>query len=255
MENNHPAIVDAATFGRVQEELARRVGKRKVKQVGTKTELGKYSGKYALTDLLLCGECRTPYRRCTWTINGVKKIVWRCISRLDYGKKYCHHSPTIEEGVLQRAIMNAIMRTVQQNADVLKTLKLHIGMGIGTEDGEDKSLEIQIRIAEIDAEVQAMIKAVSSDTVENFDEQKATALLQEKSALQQQLMQMADVRQKRENTQSRLDRIYTILDGLKNHPLTYDDQIVRQVLEAVVVESKEQIRVIFIGGMEVVEKL
>ena len=255
VENNHPAIVDSATFGRVQEELARRAGKRKVKQVGTKTELGKYSSKYALTDLLLCGECRTPYRRCTWTINGVKKIVWRCISRLDYGKKYCHHSPTIEEGVLQQAIMNAIMRTAQQNADVLKTLKLHIGMGIGTEDGEDKSLEIQIRIAEIDAEVQAMIKAVSSDTVENFDEQKATALLQEKSALQQQLTQMADVRQKRENTQSRLDRIYTILDGLKNHPLTYDDQIVRQVLEAVIVESKEQIRVIFIGGMEVVERL
>ena len=63
VENNHPAIIDAVTFGRVQEERARRSGKRKVKQVGTKTEQGKYCGKYALTELLLCGECRTPYRR------------------------------------------------------------------------------------------------------------------------------------------------------------------------------------------------
>lgn len=66
VENNHPAIIDAATFGRVQEELARRTGKRKVMQVGAKTEQGKHCCKYALTELLVCGECGTPYRRCTY---------------------------------------------------------------------------------------------------------------------------------------------------------------------------------------------
>lgn len=60
VENNHPAISDSGTFGRVQEEMARRGGKRKVKQVGTKTEQGRYSSKYALTELLICGECGTP---------------------------------------------------------------------------------------------------------------------------------------------------------------------------------------------------
>ena len=65
VENSHPAIIDAETFGRVQEELARRIGKKKVKEIGTKTEQGKYSSKYALTELLVCGECHTPYRRCT----------------------------------------------------------------------------------------------------------------------------------------------------------------------------------------------
>lgn len=49
VENSHPAIIDSVTFSRVQEELARRSGKHKVKQVGTKTEQGKYSSKYALT--------------------------------------------------------------------------------------------------------------------------------------------------------------------------------------------------------------
>lgn len=100
VENNHPAIIDSGTFGRVQEKMARRGGKRKVKQVGTKTEQGRYSSKYALTELLICGECGTPYRRCTWAANGKKKVVLRCINRLDYGKKYCHDSPSIEESVL-----------------------------------------------------------------------------------------------------------------------------------------------------------
>lgn len=255
VENNHPAIIDAATFGRVQEEIARRKAKRKVKQVGTKTEQGKYCGKYALTELLLCGECGTPYRRCTWTVKGQKKIVWRCISRLDFGKKYCHESPTIEESVLQTAIMEAILKTAQQNADVLKTLKLHIGMGLSGIETEDKSLDIQIRIAEIDAEFSAMIHNVSAENAESFDENRVTELMMEKTKLQQQLSQIADAKQKRENAKSRLNEIYTILDGLKNHPLTYDDQILRQILECVIIESKERIKVVFVGGLEVEQPL
>lgn len=253
VENNHPAIIDSCTFGRVQEEMARRSGKRKVKQVGTKTEQGRYSSKYALTELLICGECGTPYRRCTWAANGKKKVVWRCINRLDYGKKYCHDSPSIEESVLQEAIMKAVLQTAKQNADVLKTLKLHIGMGLSAETTEDNSLDLQIRIAEVEAEFQKMLKAIAADNVEAFDEEKAKALMDEKAKLQIQLGRIADTKQKRENAKSRLDEIFTIIEALANHPISYDDQIVRQVLESVIVESKEKIKVVFVGGLEVTQ--
>lgn len=151
--------------------------------------------------------------------------------------------------------MSAIQKTAKQNAEVLKTLKLHIGMGLDAEKTEDKSLDIQIRIAEIDAEFKAMVQAVSAQTADSFDESKAASLMNEKNKLLAQLEQIGNARQKRENAKSRLDEIYTILDGLKNHPLTYDDQIIRQILECVIVESKEQIKVVFIGGMEVTEQL
>ena len=255
IENHHPAIIDSATFGRVQEEMARRNGKRKIKQVGTKTEQGKYSSKYALTELLVCGECKTPYRRCTWTVGGKKKIVWRCINRLDYGKKLCHTSPTIEESVLQDAIMSAIMKTAKQNFEVLTTLKTHIAMGLEISDTEDEAMEMQIRIAEIDAEFKTMLQGVAADTIESFDEEKATRLMSEKTELQNRLNQITESKQKRENAKSRLDEIFTILDGLENHPMTYDDQIVRQLLECIVVESKTQIKIIFIGGLEINQTL
>ena len=255
VENNHPAIIDSATFGRVQEEMARRCGKRKVKQVGTKTEQGRYSSKYALTELLICGECGTPYRRCTWAANGKKKVVWRCINRLDYGKKYCHDSPSIEESVLQEAIMKAVLQTAKQNADVLKTLKLHIGMGLSAETTEDNSLDLQIRIAEVEAEFQKMLKAIAADNVEAFDEEKAKALMDEKAKLQIQLDRIADTKQKRKNAKSRLDEIFTIIEALANHPISYDDQIVRQILESVIVESKEKIKVVFVGGLEVTQTM
>lgn len=251
IENNHPAIIDAGTFARVQEEIARRSGKPKVKQKGTKTELSRYSSRYALSELLICGECRTPYRRCTWTAKGKRKIVWRCINRLDYGKKYCHHSPSIEENLLQDAVMRAIMQTAKQNVEVLKTLKIHIGMGLTDEVTEDKTLDIQIRIAEIDAEFQKMLKAVSADNADGIDEERITELMNEKQRLTVQLEQYAAVRQKRESAKSRLDEIFTILDGLQNHPMEYDDKLVRQIIECIVVESKEKIKVVFIGGTEI----
>lgn len=254
VENSHPAIIDSATFGKVQEELARRSGKRKISRKA-KTEQGKYSSKYALTELLVCGECKSAYRRCTWTAGGKKKIVWRCINRIEHAKKYCHNSPSVEESILQRAVMAAIMETANQNTEVLRTLKTHIGMGLAGEKSEDNSIDLQIRIAEIDAEFKKMLDRVSTDTIEAFDEETATRLMNEKSRLQQQLDNIADAEQRRENAKSRLDDIYTILDGIKNRPMEYDNQIVRQLLECVVVDSKEQITVIFKGGLKSVQPL
>ena len=72
VENNHPAIIPRELFYRVQEEMTRRASKRKVMQKTGKTELGKYSAKYALSELLVCGECGTPYKRVTWARNGKK---------------------------------------------------------------------------------------------------------------------------------------------------------------------------------------
>lgn len=252
VENNHPAIIDAATFARVQEELARRASKRKVKQTGTTTEQGKYCGKYALTELLICGECGTPYRRCTWTVGGKKRIVWRCINRLDYGKKYCHHSPTMEEAPLQNAIMDAVLKTAQIDPNILQTLKQHIQLGLGAGAGEDKSVEIQIRIAQIDQEFKNLLNSVTAENQQELlTDPRITELMTEKRQLEKELAEYAAAEQHRQNTASRLDNIFTILDGMKNHPLTYDDAVIRQILQCVIVESKERIKVIFIGGMEV----
>lgn len=128
VENNHPAIIDRATFDRVQEEISRRSSKPKKTEKGTKTELGKYSSKYALTELLYCGCCGKPYRRVTWTIRGKKKIVWRCISRLDYGKKYCKDSPSVEETLLHNAIAEAITQNAQSEGVQTETICEHIRM-------------------------------------------------------------------------------------------------------------------------------
>lgn len=252
--NNHPAIIDAETFALVQEELARRASKRKVKQVGSTTEQGKYCGKYSLTELLVCAECGTPYRRCTWTIKGQKKIVWRCISRLDFGKKYCHQSPTMEEKPLQDAIMQAVMKVAQTDPDILETLKMHIQMGLGEEAGEDESMDIQIRIAQIDKEFKDILHSVTAENQQSLlTDPRIGALMTEKRSLESRLIEIADAEQKRQDTQSRISNLYTILEGLKNHPIAWDDRMIRKVLRCVIVQTKQKIKVVFVNGLEVEE--
>ena len=255
VENNHPAIIDDEKFGRVQEELARRVGKKKVKEIGTKTEQGKYSSKYALTELLICGECHTPYRRCTWTAHGEKRIVWRCVKRLDYGKKYCHNSPTLEESRIQAAIVNAIQKFAQQDPQLLKNLKAHIERGINDAVREDDSLDIQLRLAAIEKEINELFNTISVDTIESFDEKKAEELLSEKNKLQAESDRLAELNRKDKNKQSRIAEIMELLDEIKNRTMEYDDRLVRQIIEAIIVESKEKIKVIFIGGYEMEQVL
>ncbi len=99
------------------------------------------------------------------------------------------------------------------------------------------------------------MSAISAENAEQFDERRATELMNEKASLEQRLSQITDVMQKRQNAKSRLDEIYGILDGLKNHPMKFDDQILRQILECVIIESKERIKVVFTGGLEVEQPL
>ena len=117
IQNNHPAIISRELFYAVQEETKRRTA---AKSPSTKSPTGRssYTSKYALSERLVCGECGTLYRRCTWNGKEQKRIVWRCVSRLDYGKKYCHNSPTMDEVPLQKAIMAAVNTRMPPNQDI-----------------------------------------------------------------------------------------------------------------------------------------
>ena len=73
VENCHPAIIDRETYQKVQEEIARRSSLRKT-AARAKTELGKFSGKYVLTELLVCGECGSPVSYTHLTLPTTERV-------------------------------------------------------------------------------------------------------------------------------------------------------------------------------------
>ena len=245
VENSHPAIIERRIFDRVQEEIARRAGKKKVKQTGTKTELGRYSGKYALTELLYCGECGTPYRRCTWSRDGKKKIVWRCVSRLDYGKKYCKNSPSVEESRLHNAIATAITKKANSEEINIGGIMDHIE-SFGSRRDTDGIIQRQRRIAEIEKVIDDLARL-------NSDEAQSGELDYKFSELYAELYSVKDELEEMQSGASALDgdmlnEMREVVTGLKNHPVEYDDKVVRQLIDCIKVMSADTIKICFKDG-------
>ena len=112
IENNHVPIIDRETFKKAQDEISRRQRDQSTSLMDDQSEHVNHYGKYALNQILVCGECGNRYRRITWHRPQGKVPVWRCISRLGNGKKRCKNSPTLHELPLHEAILVAINHVV-----------------------------------------------------------------------------------------------------------------------------------------------
>lgn len=254
VENNHHAIIERAVFDRVQEEISRRNSKKKVKQVGTKTELGKYSSKYALSEILYCGNCGTPYRRCTWSKNGKKKIVWRCISRLDYGKKYCKDSPSIEESILHNAVAAAITQKAHmENADVDRICR-HIKMYQHNQD-TSSIFQKQERLKTIQEHINQLTD-MDSEAVQNGDfDTQFESLYAEMYAIKDELDEFEKSKSKIETAADCTGEMTEVMKCLKNHPVEYNDLVVRQLIECIKIISKDILHIYFKDGIKIEAKI
>ena len=112
------------------------------------------------------------------------------------------------------------------------------------------------KIARLDKEYADLLNQITSD-MENAEtlESQLEKIIIKKHALQSELLQYEKSNSKKTNTKSRLDEIFQIIEGLKNHPMEFNDVIIRQIIDCVIVESKEKIKVVFVGGYEVEQEL
>ncbi len=245
IQDNHPAIVPREIYRRVQEEMSRRAGKRRVLLKSAKTEQGKYSAKYALTELLVCGECGTPYKRVTWTIRGKKKIVWRCISRLEYGKKFCHTSPTLEEEKLHRAIVASLNKYAANREELcgLAYDLIKLAQGGEVEDKAVSILSLKHKLENL-SKKQAKLLDIVLDDMEN------EALVVELKKVKEEKQQLAEWIKTLENEgiynankQSRMKEVKDWLDKQEVGFREYDDVITRKMIERIEVVDAETIKV------------
>ena len=250
---NHEPIISRDLFNLVQEEIARRAAKRKVATKAVKTERGKYSSKYALTELLCCGDCGTQYRRVTWARNGKKKVVWRCINRLEYGTKYCKESPTIEESRLHEAIVTSLNRLDENKADVIQTLKAGLQLALGTQDDDSfNEAAVQNRITELQSIMMDLVELSSkSNASADYFDAKFEEISFEIKALQGQLGEHKQQTLIAQNTESRIHELLSILESTDLSVKEYRDDVVKAIITKVVVLSADRIRVTFDGNMDI----
>ena len=256
VRNNHPAIIPREMFYRVQEEMARRSSKRKVMQKTGKTELGKYSAKYALSELLVCGECGTPYKRVTWARNGKKRIVWRCISRLEFGTKYCHNSPTLDEEKLHQAIQEAINEFAQAGTEVKEDMLTFTAMAWGGDTvGGVSLIDLRQKLKDITAQQALLLDQVLEHMDDEILNAQLKAMMDEKQALQERI---ADAEQSETHNAAQESRMAELREWMAKLEVNqqYSDEQVRMAVERITVVDAETIRIRFrYPGAELEKKL
>ena len=256
VENNHPAIISREVLNRAQEELIRRQALQAKSDKTSITATGKYS-KYALTEVLQCAECGSRYRRVTWTAHGRKKIVWRCISRLDYGTKHCKDSITVEEEALHGAVVRALNRFhAEDESTYLTLMKATIGEAIGINGGSE---EIDLLTRRIDTLNKRMLDLVNETVAAGKDvessEDEFKGISDQIEQLNRRIAAIQENVHKDGSRQARLEEIQSIIAKRSANETQYDDSIVRQMIECIKVHSDGRLTIIFGGGYEIEETL
>lgn len=255
VENNHPAIISREMFNRTQEELSRRQTIKPQSETSL-TATGRYS-KYALTNVLKCGECGTRFRRVTWTSHNQTRVVWRCINRLENGKKYCPDSLTVQEKALHDAIVRALNQFNEENeATYMALMKATIGEAIGINGGSD---EIDLLLRRIDALNKRMLTMVN-ETIQNggdveSNEDTFKDISTQIEQLNKRIEAIRESQSQNGSYEQRLSEIQKTISQRQKNKYTYDDSIVRQMIECIKVYKDGRLEIIFGGGYEIEEHL
>lgn len=253
--NNHSAIISKELFKSVQAEMARRSSKRKTSDLSI-TEQGKYSGKYALTEILVCGECGSPYRRKTWMVKGEKKRVWRCLNRVEHGTAYCKKSVSIDEEKLHEAICRGLRNAFAYREEVSDLILSGLSYAVTGDDNILDAYVIEQKIRELkqDMEDMIMMSMRTGGDAEKF-EIEIRKISDQLCAMREQL----DIARKQmsasEKVNTEIENIKSFLADTEINFAEYNEIIVRKLVECIRVMPDSKIAIVLKGGMTIEEKV
>ena len=255
MPDHHEAIVSREQYNAVKAEMARRSALRSPSKEAV-TGRSCYTSKYALSDRLFCGECGTLYRRKTRNVKGNIYHEWRCISRLEYGKKYCHESPTLREIPLQSAILAAINSAMSNKAALVDRIKNVVSLELLPVQGQTMSLaDIERRLTQFDEQFQQLLaEAIDADDKEACNAQ-FTEILTEQTALKKQKETILQSSTDADHVCTRMKQAEQAIENTAQTITEWNENAVRQIVERVTVLSADEVLVRIKGGAEIKQRL
>ena len=255
VSNNHTPIIDRDTFNLVQAELSRRTSKNK-KMDSAITEQGKYSGKFALSELLICGSCGSAYRRNSKVAKGKTTYYWRCVNRVEHGMKYCKESAGVEEKMLQESICRCLSKMFEDSQEVYSLIQSNLAYAVsGNSAALDMHLiETQMKQVKQDAD-NMMEKMSKTEGSTELYEKALSELFEQLVALRTQYEQARAQSEQSDSVNAEVQRILNILKTTEISFTEYDDLTVRRLVECIQVCGKEKIIVTLKGGYQAEEKL
>ena len=257
VQNHHEGIISREAFDAAQAELSRRNAGKSPSKKNAPTGRSRYSSKYALSDRLYCGECGTRYQRCTWrNRDGSKRIVWRCVSRVDYGSKYCHDSPTLDEEPLHRAVLAAINSAVKDRDNIVYNLKSAMEKELAPVAGQQLSLsEIDNRLERLNTEFSKVLVEASESGDQAAYSDRFRDIMQKQTALKAQRDEIQRMLAESGKAAAHIEQCRQAAESTPATITEWDEALIRQVVESVTVETDGGIVVALKSGASIHQEL
>ncbi len=246
--NHHPAIIEPEMFDMVQSEMARRGC---IKKNDKKKHYGKYSGKFPFNNLIICGDCGAKYRRTMWVEkNGDKKHVWRCVNRIQDGKKtHCRRSVSINDIYLTKKTVEAINIIYKSRSRVKDILKCSIASLRG--DTEQPMITKNMaRLEELsDLMRDAIFKNATGEMTPKELEKICYEVKTESEKLRKENEEHEMTRKMKSAESSKLKQIFKAVDEMAEELTEIDNTLVRNIIEKMEVISEDKLTIWFIGDI------
>ena len=254
ISNNHPAIIERTKFNKVQMEMARRSSKHKRSSVGI-TEQAKYSGKYALSELLVCGECGSSYRRTGKTKNGKRKYVWRCLNRIENGQNVCD-AIGAEEQKLHTAICRCLNKLFSNKNETIRLLENNLRYVLSENDETRDAYVLEKQISDLTAEAESLMEMMSKT---DGDTEKYLFEIENKYSQIKALRQKLDVAKRTseldDEVNNEFTRIISLFQDVNANFEEFDDRVIRRLVECIRVMKDRRIVVVLKGGLTAEETI
>ena len=249
-ENSHPAIVTMEMFNMVKLEMARRK-EEKDKAVGS----SRYTSKYPMSGLLICGTCGSRLRRHVRRVGSGKTVPsWGCANRIVNGRAVCdsHH---VNEDVLYATYHAAVETMIEDAGAILGTIQTEAEAELqprnkaAMDEVEQQIIELQEQVLDLHKQKRAMAisNAYYDAQIEEYS-QKLETLETRQRELQTADARYATVKMWLEDFQQHLqsgdaadDRDGNIMKTLVEAIIVWDDRIeVRFKCGAIVKQEYEK---------------
>ena len=178
-------------------------------------------------------------------------LVWRCVSRIDYGARYCHHSPTLDERPLQEAILAAINAAMSRKDTLVEQIADAMRMELSPSSGAAMSVsEIDQRLTELNQEFQGLFNASKGGDGYLKHAEEFKRISADMAALKEQRARLLE----QQNSDSAASqRIANAMEILKtgDAAIQWEESTIRQLVDTVKVLSANRIRIYLHGGIEI----
>ena len=177
--------------------------------------------------------------------------MWRCSSRLDYGKKYCKESPTLDESPLQQAVLAAINASMSGCKVLADQLVDAMEQELAPIPGESMSLgDIDRAVTELGKQFDTLLAEAANGDVDQYAE-RFRAISTTMEELKRQKAAILSIRQEQEQIGRRIHAAASAMTTATVGITEWDDGVVYQMLEKVTVLADNRIKVTFRNGVEI----